>query len=84
MALHHSVFSENEGIFTEKKGKKKLLFQIHPIVLMTFLFYTYLGVRQKTVVLGFALCLKLDSLWLQHRKERASFLAPLMHLEFYI
>lgn len=54
MALHDSLFGVKEG------KKTTLLLQIYPIVLMMFLFDTYLGVRQKTAVLCFALCLKLD------------------------
>lgn len=39
---------------------------------MISLFYTYLGVRQKTVVLFFALCLKLNSSRFQKKKGHLS------------
>lgn len=54
------------------------------IVFMSFLFYTYLGVRQKIAMLCFALYLKLDSLWFQKSKENATYLVPLKYLGFCI
>lgn len=71
MALHHSLYREKESILMEKSAS---LLQIYPIFLMISLFYIYLGVRQKMVVLCFALGLKLNSSWFQNKKEKSPLL----------